>query len=199
MDLFEQVGKPLAFLSQSAPVKDIIHETINQTLEAIIFVTGFPPVADRSKNGRLTVAAAAAHLGYQEIIDRCKIDTHYVDKIAKVVRKLFSSYLLMITVPSQGEGRICALRKTLKDKATTHIVAQYKLHAGCKPLITALLAGRSYIFPGDVTNVCGFTDTRILTNFYLPYTFPVAVYSTKECTVRSLNLCGSPCRGLLQN
>ena len=92
MDLFEQVGKPLAFLSQSAPVKDIIHETINQTLEAIIFVTGFPPVADRSKNGRLTVAAAAAHLGYQEIIDRCKIDTHYVDKIAKVVRKPFSSY-----------------------------------------------------------------------------------------------------------
>ena len=175
------------------PVKYVIHETINQTLEAIIFVTGFPPAADRSKNGRLTVAAAAAHLGYQEIIDCCNIDTHYVDEIAKVVRISFSSYLPMITLPSQGEGSIFSLRKTLKDKATTHIVDQYKLHAGCKPLITALLAGRSYIFPGDVTNVCGFTDTRILTNFYLPYTFPVAVYGTKKCTIRSPNLCGSPC------
>lgn len=180
-------------------VKDVIHETINRTLEAIVFVTGFPPAADRSKNGRLAVAAAAAHLGYQEIVDRCNIDTHYVDEIAKVVRKLFLSYLPMITVPSQGEGRICSLRKTLKDKATTHVVAQYKLHAGCKPLVTALLAGRSYIFPGDVTNVCGFTDTIVRTNFYLLYMFSVAVYGTKERTVRSPNLCGYPCRGLLQN
>jgi hypothetical protein len=145
------------------------------------------------------VAAAAAHLRYQEIVDRCKIDTHYVDEIAKVVRKLFSSYLPMITLPSQGEGRICSLRKTLKDKATTHVVAQYKLHAGCKPLVTALLAGRSYIFPGDVTNVCGFTDTRFRTNFYLLYTFPVAIYGTKGRTVRSPNICGYPRRGLLQN
>jgi len=66
-------------------MKNVIHEMINQTLEAIIFVTGFPPAADRSKNGHLTVAAAAAHLGYQEIIDHCNIDTHYVDEIAKVV------------------------------------------------------------------------------------------------------------------
>jgi len=180
-------------------MKDIIHETVSWTLEAIIFITGFPPAADRSKNGCLTVAAAAAHLGYQEIIDHCNIDTHYVDEIAKVVRKSFSSYLPMITLPSQGEGRICSLQKTLKDKATTHVMAQYKLHAGCKPLVTALLAGRSYIFPGDVTNVCGFTDTRILTNFYLPYTFPVAVHGTKECTIQSPNLCSSPCQGLLQN
>ena len=84
MDLFEQVGKPLALLSQFPPVKDVIHKTINRTLEAIIFVTGFPPAADRSKNGHLAVAAAAAHLGYQEIIDCCNIDTHYVDEIAKV-------------------------------------------------------------------------------------------------------------------
>jgi hypothetical protein len=37
----------------------------------------------------------------------------------------------------------------LKEKATTHVVAQYKLQAGCKTLIAALLAGWSYIFPGD--------------------------------------------------
>ena len=66
-------------------MKDVIHETINRTLEAIIFVTGFPPAVDRSKNGCLTVAPVAAHLGYQEIIDCCNIDTHYVDEIAKVV------------------------------------------------------------------------------------------------------------------
>ena len=57
-DLFEQVGKPLALLSQPGPVKDVIHETINQTLEVVVFVNGFPPAADRSKNGRLAVAAA---------------------------------------------------------------------------------------------------------------------------------------------
>jgi hypothetical protein len=28
-DLFEQVGKPLATLSQSGPMKAVIHETIN--------------------------------------------------------------------------------------------------------------------------------------------------------------------------
>ena len=87
MDLFEQVGKPLATLSQSGPVKAVIHETINRTLEGIIFVTGFPPAADRTKNGRLIVAAAAACLGYKEIKDRCNIDTHYIDQIAKVVRQ----------------------------------------------------------------------------------------------------------------
>jgi hypothetical protein len=80
----------------------------------------------------------------------------------------------MITVPSQSEGRICSLQKTLKDKAMTHIMAQYKLHAGCKPLVTAFLTGQSYIFPGDVMNVCGFTDTRVCTNFYLLYMFSVA-------------------------
>ena len=92
MDLFEQVGKPLALLSQPGPMKDVIHETINQTLEAIIFINGFPPAADRAKNGHLIVAAVAARLHYQEIIDRCSIDTHYVDEIAKVVQKLFSSW-----------------------------------------------------------------------------------------------------------
>ena len=55
--------------------------------------------------------------------------------------------------PSQGEVRICSLQKVLKEKATTHVVAQYKLQGGCKTLVTALLAGRSYIFPGDVMNV----------------------------------------------
>jgi hypothetical protein len=140
-DLFEQVGKPLALLSQSGPMKDVIHKTINRTLEGIVFITGFPPAADRTKNGRLIVAAAAACLGYKEIKDCCNIDTHYVDKIAKVVQQLFSSYLPVITHPSQGEARICSLQNILKEKATTHIVAQYELHAGCKPLITALLAG----------------------------------------------------------
>ena len=85
MDLFEQVGKPLALLSQPGPMKDVIYETINQTLEAIIFINGFPPAADRAKNGCLAVAAAADRLLYQEIIDRCSIDTHYVGEIAKVV------------------------------------------------------------------------------------------------------------------
>jgi hypothetical protein len=73
----------------------------------------------------------------------------------------------VITHPSQGEARICSLRKILKEKATTHVVSQYQLHAGCKSLVTALLAGRSYIFPGDVMNVCDFTDIQILANFYL--------------------------------
>jgi hypothetical protein len=31
-------------------------------------------------------AAAAAKLGHREIEDRCNLDTHYVDEIAKVVR-----------------------------------------------------------------------------------------------------------------
>ena len=84
MYLFEQVGKPLAALSQSAPVKDVIQKTINRTLEAIIFVT------DRSKNGHLAVAAAPAHIGYQAIIDSCNIDTHYVDELAKVVYVSFT-------------------------------------------------------------------------------------------------------------
>lgn len=198
-DLFEQVGKPLALLSQSGPVKDVIHETINRTLEGIVFVAGFPPAADRTKNGRLIVAAAAARLSYKEIWDRCNIDTHYVDEIAKVVRQLFSSYLPVITHPSQGEARICSLRKILKEKATTHVVTQYKLHAGCKPLVTALLAGRSYIFPGDVMNVCDFTDIRIIANSYLLCTLFVAIYGTKGCTIPSPNLCGSPCRSVLQN
>ena len=59
---------------------------------------------------------------------------------------------------SQGKARICSLRKMLKEKATTHVAAQYKLQPGCKALVTALLAGRNYIFPGDVTNVHDFTD-----------------------------------------
>jgi hypothetical protein len=67
-------------------VKDVIHETIDRTLEGIVFVAGFPPAADRTRNGRLVVAAAAAKLGHQEIKDRCNLDTHYVDEIAKVVR-----------------------------------------------------------------------------------------------------------------
>jgi hypothetical protein len=87
------------------------------------------------------VATAAANLGYKEIEDRCNINTHYVDEIAKVVRQSFSSHLPMMTHPSQGEVRICSLRKVLKEKATTHVVAQYKLQAGCKTLIAALLAG----------------------------------------------------------
>jgi len=39
-----------------------------ETLEAIVFVTGFPPAADRSRMAVSQVAAAAAHLGYQEIV-----------------------------------------------------------------------------------------------------------------------------------
>ena len=109
MDLFEQVGKLLALLSQSVPMKNVIYEIIKTTLKGIIFFAGFPPAADRSKNGHLTMAAVEAHLSYQEIIDCCNIDTHYVDEIAKVVWKLFSSYSPMITFPSQGEGRICSL------------------------------------------------------------------------------------------
>jgi hypothetical protein len=96
-DLHEQVGKPLALLSQTRLVKDVIHETINSTLEGIVFIAGFPPAADRTKNGRLVVAAVAAKLGYEEIKNRCNLDTHYVDEIAKVVRQLFSSHLLMVT------------------------------------------------------------------------------------------------------
>jgi hypothetical protein len=84
-DLFEQAGKPLALLSQSKPVKDVIHATIDRTLEAIVFITGFPPAADRIKNGHLVVAAAVARFGYKEIEVRCSMDTHYVDEIAKVV------------------------------------------------------------------------------------------------------------------
>jgi hypothetical protein len=86
----------------------------------------------------------------------------------------------------------------LKEKATTHIVAQYELHAGCKPLITALLAGWSYIFPGDVMNVCDFIDIWIRANFYLLCRFSVAIYSTKGCTIQAPDLCRSPCWGVLQ-
>ena len=71
-DLSKQAGKPLALLSQSKPVKDVIHETIDQTLEGIVFVTGFPPAADRIKNGRLVVVAAAERFGYKEIKLCCK-------------------------------------------------------------------------------------------------------------------------------
>jgi hypothetical protein len=89
------VGRPLALLSQSRPVKAVMHETIDRTLEGIVFISGFPPAADRIKNGRLVVMAAAEKLNYEEIKNRCKVDTHYVDEIAKVVRQFFSSYLLM--------------------------------------------------------------------------------------------------------
>jgi len=105
----------------------------------------------------------------------------------------------MVAHASQGEARICSLRKILKEKATTHVVAQYKLQAGCQTLVTALLAGRSYIFPGDVMNVRDLTDIRILAEISLLCTFSVALYGTEGCTIRSPNLCGSPCRGVLQN
>jgi Domain of unknown function (DUF6532) len=193
------VGKPLALLSQSRSVKDIIHETIDRTLEGIVFVSGFPPAPDRIKNGRLVVMAAAATLGYEEINNRCKVDTHYVDELVKVVRQSFSSHLLMMIHCPQAEARICSLRKILKEKAITHVVAQYKLQSGCKALITALLAGRSYIFPGDMANVCDFTDTGILADFYMLRMFFVAIYGTKERAVRTPNLRSSHCGGILQN
>jgi hypothetical protein len=84
-DLVEQVGKPLAILLQSRSIKSIIHDSINRTLEGIVFISGFPLAADRAKNGRLIVMEAATKLGHEEIRDRCKVDTHYVDEMVKVV------------------------------------------------------------------------------------------------------------------
>jgi hypothetical protein len=111
------VGKPLALLSQSRLVKDVIHETINSTLEGIVFIAGFPPAADRTKNGRLVVAAVAAKLGYEEIKNRCNLDTHYVDEIAKVVRQSFSSHLLMVTHTLTGWGEDLLLAKSLEGES----------------------------------------------------------------------------------
>ena len=71
----------------------------------------------------------------------------------------------------------------LKEKATTHVAVQYKLQPGCKALVTALLAGQSYIFPGDVMNVHDFPDIWIFTNFSLQWTFSIAIYGTKKCTI----------------
>jgi hypothetical protein len=177
-DLFEQAGKPLALLSQSQPVKDLIHETIDRTLEAIVFVSGFPPVVDRIRNSRVIVAAVAAKLGFKEIEARCGVDIHYIDEIVKVV----CQFLLMSTgndsYLSQGEARICSLQKILKEKAITHIMAQYKLQPGCRALVTALLGGRSYIFPGDMMNVCDFTDYGYtISDFYLLHIHTYTLFS----------------------
>jgi hypothetical protein len=105
-DLVQQAGKPLALLSQSQAVKDVIHETIDRTLEAIVFVSGFPPVADRIRNGRLVVAAAAVKLGFKKIEARCTADIHYADEIAKVVRHIFSLCVLPLTTLSHISHRV---------------------------------------------------------------------------------------------
>jgi hypothetical protein len=87
-------------------VKDVIHETIDRTLKAIVFVSGFPPVADRIRNGRLIVAAAAVKLGFKKIEAHCSADIHYADEIAKVVWHIVSLCVLRLTTPSHISHRV---------------------------------------------------------------------------------------------